>query len=72
MAKVKLRHLHQLRGDLEERVKRRHRILKDHSDPPPSDLSYLVYRLPEHVDAVENDAAARDLARGFGNEPHHR
>ena len=72
MAEMKLRDLHQLRRDLQERIERCHRVLKDHRDPLAADLSHLIDRQRTDIDAVKDDLAADDLSRRFRDQPHHR
>src|SRR5437660_10112349 len=68
---MQLRDLHQLCRDLEERVERRHRVLKDHSHPLASDLSHFFERQCTNVGAVKDDLSFNDLARRVGDETHH-
>src|SRR6516164_4966452 len=54
-------------GDLEvnteQRVQRRHRILKDHRDPPTADMAHLARPFLCKLLAVKFDIAANDMGR---------
>ena len=54
--------LHHLIADGEDRVERRHRLLKDHADLFAADRPHLRLGQPHEVAAEERDAARFDLA----------
>ena len=72
MAEVEPGDLHQLCRDLEERVERRHRVLKDHRDAFAAYLADVFDRQSAYVDTVKDDLAVDDLTRRFRDKPHHR
>ena len=63
-------------GDLvahrEHRVQRAHRLLEHHGDAPAAQGAHLGVALVEDVAALEQHAAARDLAGRVGDQAHDR
>ena len=59
-------------ADLQDRIERRHRLLKDHGDIVAADGAHLGFAEGHEVAAEQPDAAADDFPRGPRNEPHDR
>src|SRR5689334_15851242 len=72
VSEMQLRDLHQLAGDLHKRVKRRHRVLKDHRDPLSAYGAYRVDRKAADIGTIKNDLTPDDLTRRFGYKTHDR
>src|SRR3984893_8717748 len=64
--------LRDLVADPHHRIKRGHRLLKDHRNAISPDLAHLVFVEPEQVAAFEHDRASTDLAGGLRPQPHDR
>jgi hypothetical protein len=72
VTEVQLSDLHQLAGNLHERIERSHRILKDHRDAPPSNLAHLFFAQSQNVNAIKEDFSGNNFARWLGNQAYDR
>ena len=68
---VHTQRLGQLIADIQHRVQRRHRILENHGDVASPQAAQAGFRQLAEIDAVEQDPAARHLARRR-NQAHQR
>ena len=62
ISEMQLRHLHQLLRDSHEGIERSHRILKDHGDASPTDLSHLRLGKQQNVLTVKDNFARNDFS----------
>jgi len=67
---MELSHFHQLPRYPHERIKRSHRILKDHGHTLAAQFANLASRQFRHVAAVKNYGTGDDLTRRFGDQTH--
>ena len=57
-------------ADLEDRVERRLRLLKDHRDAVAAHLVHLIRRQGEQLLSLKADGASHHLTVGLGQQPH--